>query len=187
MAKETDEIVVGANGTVRVAPVGTAVPVGIAASYAGTWIDLGYTSEDGVTVRNSRTTVEIPVWQLMYAARRAVTGRDFTVAFVLRQWNESIVPFAFGGGSIATTAGPPAYYTYTPPDPEDLDERALSVEWTDEAKTYRLHIPRGIVTENVETKIARANAADLPITFGVVGADGVTPWTLITNDPAFAA
>ena len=184
MAKDTDEIVIGANGTVRVAPVGTSIPTTAGASFAGGWIDLGYTSEDGVTVTDSKDIEDIPVWQLFYPARRIVTSRDFTVAFVLRQWSTETVSLAFGGGDFTWVGA--GQYKYEPPSPEMIDERSLAVDWQDGDKNYRLIIPKGMVTENVETNIVRTGAADLPITFGVIGTDDAgAPWTLLTDDPAF--
>lgn len=185
MAKDTGEIVVGANGTIRVAPTATADPADIAAAYPAGWVDLGYASEDGVTVTDSRTIENIPVWQLFYAARKIVTEKDFLVAFVLRQFNGANVRLAFGGGDIVLDGGA-GKYRYDPPPPEELDERKLSVEWLDGDNVYRLMVAKTIVTENVETNIVRTGPVDLPLTMGIVGEDGVTPWYLMTDDPAFA-
>jgi hypothetical protein len=187
MPQDVDEIRVGANGAVRAAPLGTAIPATPIASPAAGWVDLGLVSEDGVSFKDARTLKEISVWQMFYTARRIITGRDLTVKFVLRQWNRDTVPLAFGGGSVTTTAGPPAHYTYEPPDPEVIDERMLMVDWLDGDHDYRLILRRGMVTEDVETKLVRTDPADLPITFGVNGVAGVKPWSLLTNDPAFAA
>lgn len=183
MPKDTDQIVVGANGTVRVAPLATADPADVSLAWPAGWVDLGYTSEDGVTFTDSKTLEAIPVWQLLFPARRIVTERDATVAFVLRQFGPDQVKLAFGGGAI--TEDSPGNFRYVPPAPEVLSEQRLGVEWLDGDKTYRLIMPRGIVTENVETNIVRTAAADLPITFGIVGEDGVDPWYLLTDDPAF--
>ncbi len=187
MAKSTSQITVGANGTVYVAPVGTAAPSDIAGTWAAAWVDLGYTNEDGVTFRDGKTVEPVSAWQLFYAARYIVTGRESSASFVLRQWSKDTVKLAFGGGTITTTAGPPAHYLYTPPDPEDVDERAIGIEWIDGTKTYRLILPKVMVTETVETNLTKASASDLPITVGVMGVDGAAAWTLRTNDPAFAA
>lgn len=184
--KSVSEILVGANGTVRVAPVGTAAPADIASAFSGTWVDLGYTNQDGVTLTDSKTLATVDVWQLFYPARRIITGRSFTAAMVLAQWNEITVPLAFGGGTVTPTTGPPAYYTYTPPAPSVLDERALAIEWTDGSRTYRLIIPKGVVTDNVSSKLTKAGPAELPLTFEATVADGSNPYTLITNDPVFA-
>jgi hypothetical protein len=183
MAKDTDQIVIGANGSVRVAPLATADPADAAAAWPAGWVDLGYTSEDGVTFTDAKTLENIPVWQLLYPARRIITERDATAAFVLRQFGPDQVKLGFGGGDI--TEDSIGNFRYTPPAPELIDERRLGIEWLDGDKTFRLIMPRGLVTENVETNIVRTAAQDLPITFGIVGQDGVDPWYLLTDDPDF--
>ena len=183
MGKDVDEIVVGANGTVWVAPVGTTKPTTPVAAPAVGWVDLGFASEDGVTLTDSKTFETIPVWQLFYPARRIITERDLQIGFVARQWNPDTVALAFGGGEVTEpTSG---VFKYEPPAPEFIDERAMMVDWVDGEKHYRLILPRGVATENVETNLVRSAAADLPITFGLLGDDGVAPWYLLTDDPIF--
>ena len=183
MSKSTDQIIVGANGTVRVAPVGATEPADISAAWDAAWTDLGYTSEDGVKFRDTKSVESIPVWQLFYPARRVISERDFMVEFALRQFAGSQVEFAFGGGAVTEDAA--GKYRYSPPAPEVIDDRALGIEWLDGDYSFRLIVPRGMVSEDVETQLARATAADLPITFGVIGEDGVEPWYLLTDHPAF--
>jgi hypothetical protein len=187
VAQDTDQIRVAANGHVYVAAVGTAAPTDVATAWASGWYDLGYVDDDGVTLTDGREMEEIPVWQLMYPARRIVTGRNYTAAFNLRQWNGGTVKFAYGGGIVAETSPGSGVYRFDPPAPEVIDERALGIEWADGSLIYRAIMPRGMVTEDVETKLVRSAAADLPISFSVLGEDGVQPWYLLTNDPALAA
>jgi hypothetical protein len=184
---DPDEIVVGSDGHIYVAPVGTAAPVDVATAWSATWIDMGYATEDGVAISKSRDIQTIMGWQSFFPLRRIVTGEDFTVAFSLMQWNESTVKLALGGGVVTTTAGPPIHYLYTPPDPGAVDDRAVGIEWQDGTKIYRLILARAMVTEGVETNLTRNNAAELPITFGVLGEAGVSPFIMRTNDPAWAA
>lgn len=184
MAKDVDEIVVGANGTVWTAPVGTAAPVDEETAPGAGWVDLGYLSEDGVTVNDSKSLEVISVWQLFHPARRIVTERDTTLNFVLRQWSKETIPFALGGADVTTVS--PGHHKISPPAPEDIDERALMVDWQDGTKKYRWVVVRGMATEAVETNIVRSGPADLPVGFGINGADGADPWYILTNDPAFA-
>lgn len=188
MGNDSDQIVIGANGSIHVAPVGTTVPANIAAVWGTGWEDLGYASPDGVTLTDSKSLNTVDVWQSFYPARRNVTSRDLTAKFVLRQWNRTTVSLGFGGGTFTEDGAPGSgHFRYVPPSPETIDDRMLGVEWKDGTKTYRLIIVRGMVTDNVETKIARSDPSDLPITFGILGEDGVDPWYLLTDDPAFAA
>lgn len=184
MAKDTEQIVVGANGTIRVAPPDATLPDDIEEAFGSEWTDLGYTDESGATFTDSKTLETIRVWQLFYPARRSVTERDFSVSFVLRQFSAPQVELALGGGDVSETTNG---WRYDPPEPEHLDERALALEWQDGAKNYRLILRRGMVTENVSTSVVRTGPTDLPITFGILGddADG-SPWYFLTDDEAFA-
>lgn len=183
MAQDTDQIRVAPNGNVYVAPVGTAAPVEPATAPSGTWVQLGLTNEDGVVFMDGKSITDIMVWQQFYAARKVVESKEASVAFQLAQWSPDTVKLAFGGGAVTATPGTNA--RYAPPAPEVIDERALMVDWQDGSIHYRIVIPRGMVTENVETTFKRTDAAWLPITFGVIGEAGVDPWYLLTDDPAF--
>ncbi len=180
---ESGEIVVGANGSVFVAALGVAAPTNATTALASGWIDMGFVSENGATFTDSRTVTPIPVWQSFYPPRRIITERDAMVEFVLRQWNTATLRLAFGGGDITGTA---PNFTYTPPDPSELDERQMCLDWQDGARSFRLYIGKGMVTDNVATNIVRTAAADLPIVFGVTPDSGDDPYEIFIHDPAFS-
>lgn len=184
MSNNADEITVGANGRVKVADVGTAAAASISEALSASWTELGYINEEGVTFLDGKTVEPIPVWQSFYPPRRIMTEKEASATFGLRQWNAANVQLAFGGGEVVEDA--PGEYRYNPPAPGPIDERAMAIEWEDGDKKYRLIIPRGMVSDNVETNIVRTAASDLPIVFGVNGQEGVNPWYLQTDDPAFA-
>ena len=183
MGRTVDDIVVGADGSIYVAPLATAPPADITDAWGAGWVDLGYASEDGAKFTDSKTLVDIPVWQLFYPARKIISARDFTVEFTLRQFDGESVKLGFGGGSITDIGDG---FRYTPPEPSFIDERSLGLEWLDGDKVYRLVLPRGLVTSNVESEVKRGAASDLPITFGVIGSDTDVPWYFDTNDDSFA-
>lgn len=184
MPQTTDDIRVGANSHLFVAPVGTAEPATIAAAMPAGWVDIGYTDENGFKVTDTKTVTPIPVAQLFYAARRIISARDFSLDFVLRQFDAESVKLGFGGGAITLDGA--GEYRYTPPSPEFIDERAMCAEFLDGAFTYRFIIPRGLVTNNVVSEFTRTKAADLPITFSLIGQDNVEPWLILTDDGSFA-
>jgi hypothetical protein len=148
------------------------------------WTDLGYMSEDGVTLTDGRTFEEIRVWQSFYVARRIVTERTFSAAFVMRQWDAGTFSLAFGGAQVTANG---AGWRATPPDPSVLDERTVGVEWEDGTKNFRVILRRAMLADNVETKITRTAAADLAVSLTVIAEANVDPWVLDTDDPAFAA
>lgn len=178
-----DAITVAASGDVYVGALTETPPTDPSTTPGGDFLHTGLISDEGATFVDGKTLEPIPVWQLFYPARRVVTEKDASVEFDLREWNNTTVPLAFGGGSITEpTAG---IYRYAPPAPGVIDERQMIVKWVDGDKDYMLIIPRGMVTEDVETGLLKSAAADLPITFGINGQESVDPWYLLTNDPAW--
>lgn len=185
MAKDPSEIVIGANGSIYTAPLGSTVPANITVPLGGDWSELGYASEDGVTWVDGKSLESVRAWQSFYDLRRIVSSKEGSLAFQLMQWGGEQVKLAFGGGAV--TEPTPNAYRYTPPDPQDIDERMLCVEWEDGDNDFRLTFPKGMVTDNVEVNIVRTSAALLPITFGLLGDEALDPFILDTNHPAFAS
>lgn len=183
MAPDPDNILVGASGTVRVAPVGTAVPTDLTTAYAGAWLDLGYIGEDGVSFDPTMDVNEIMAWQDFYPVRRNVTSRGLDIGIPLLEWSKTTIPLALGGGAVATTTG---VHKYEPPEPEDIDERALAIEWSDGTRDYRWHIARVMVTGLASFTVQRTDPSALEITASVMGVSGAKPWHFITDDAAFA-
>jgi len=183
MAKDPSEIVIGANGSIYTAPLGSPIPANITAPLGGAWVELGYASEDGVTWVDGKSLQSIRAWQSFYDLRRIVTSKEGSLAFSLMQWNGNTVRLAFGGGEVTEPA--PNAYRYTPPDPQDIDERMLAVEWEDGDHDFRLVFPKGMVSDNVEVNIVRTAAGLLPITFALLGSAELEPFILDTNHPAF--
>lgn len=193
MPVDTSSIVIAGNGSVNIAPVGTALPLDHQDALAAGFVHLGYITEDGATFRDSKTREPITVWQAFNPVTYTVTEASSNMSFVLRQWDKNTVPLAFGGGSVeqvAAAAGPPAvaaHSRYVQPTPTTIDYRACVLEWQQDTSKFRLIIPKVMVTDDVETNLTRTTAADLPLTLGVIATDGAAGWTIRTNHPAWAA
>lgn len=191
MPADANEVVVGSNGKVYVAPAGTALPTNTATALNAAFKDVGYVSEDGVSFTDSKDLEDVEAWQSFYPIRKLITGKNMAVEFVMRQWNEDTIKVAFGGGTISRTAG---ITTYRPPKPDDgLDYRAVVIEWYDGASTYRFVIPRCVIDGEVSPQVVRTAAADLPVSFAATPSgnpDGVTlsaePWYLVTSATQFS-
>lgn len=181
-----NEIVIGNNGQVYVAPKGTALPTDPVAALNAAFIGLGYITEDGATVSVNPTVENYMAWQSRSPVRREKTQQEITVAFSLMQWNEQTVPAAFGGGTVSGSAG---NYRYDlPKDDAALDERALVLEAVDGATHMRWVFPRGNATEAVESAYQRGAPSALPITFSALApSEGASPGYFLTDSAAFAA
>jgi hypothetical protein len=185
MSKDPNEIVVGSNGEIYVAPEGTTLPTSVLSSLNGSFEEIGYTSEDGVTLNRSQTIEDIRVWQSRYPARRIVTDEVLSAGFAMRQWNRTTTELALGG-EVSSLGGGVFKLTPLPAD-DAIDVRALVIDWHDGDKDYRLVVPRVVVSETGDIPIARNVASDLPVTLSVLAEEGGgSPWLIYTNDDAFA-
>lgn len=183
MAIDTSEIRVGVTGNLYVASVGTAAPADTAGAWTG-WTDLGALSDDGPTMTPSMDVTEINIWQSFYAARRIVTGRGVEWAFTLMQRNADTLKLAMGGGTIV--AGTGSDWIYTPPTPDEIDERAFGLEVREGSIIDRYIMGRGMVTGLGDVPFKRTEATRFDITIAALGDDNGDPWTLISNDSALA-
>lgn len=186
--KDSGETLVGNDGLVYVADVGTALPTNATtAPPVANWTGLGYHNEDGATINKSLDIVEHRAWQSSHPIRRSRGEEAFAIAFGLLQWNEINVPLAFGGGSVDAVSG--GQYKYTPPEDADaLLEKSLVLDVIDGSDIIRFIVPKGTVTDGVESQFARDQMSPLPITFQALEPDeGGPAWYFFTNRGDFAA
>lgn len=184
MTVSADQVVIAPGGTVSVAPEGTTEPANETTTLNAAFVDLGYVSEDGVTFRSAPNVTDIGAWQSEYPIRSLTQGREGSLAFVLRQWNRDTFATAFGGGTFTSPGA--GHMKYAPPSGAQA-VNVVVVDWADGANLYRIVVPRAQIVEAVETPLRRAAAADLPVTFRILGPEGAgDPWYLLTNDSAFS-
>lgn len=178
---------VAANGTIYVAPSGTTPPANIAAAWTG-FTQLGYVTEDGVTMSRNLDTENVTAWQSVSPIRYLVTGVGLTMGFSLLQWDKDTLPLWLGGGSITNQGG--GSFKYSISNAPTIDERVLGVEWTDTRSgstvTNRIIVVRGMVTEGGETTLTRTGAVSLPITFGAMSSDPDLAYVLTSDTTGFS-
>lgn len=180
MANDAGKIVVGANGSVSVADIGSPAPTDSTTALNVAFLDFGFVSEAGVQVTPGQTIVPIMAWQSAYPVRKIVSQRSLQLDFTMREFNARSIPFAFGGGILSEQIG--NKFKYLPPEPEVTDPRSLSVDWRDGTRHYRLYIPNGQVTNLAQFSLSRTAPAELPVQFEANG-DGINPtWILFSDD-----
>lgn len=182
---DATELVVASSGSIHVAPVGTALPTSESAALNAAFVDLGYATEDGVSLSVSPDIAEFMAWQSRQAVRRELTTQEITLSFSLEQWNANSIVLAFGGGEVTTpTAG---HYRYDfPAEGDALDERTLVVDWEDGDRNFRIVVARGNVTDAVDTTVTRGQLAVLPIAFKALQPDdGSATAYILSDDHAF--
>jgi hypothetical protein len=190
MTQDASGVVVGGNGAVYTGPANSAnLPDDSTTAIHASFTEHGFISEDGVTFRDGKEIEGIPAWQSFYDIRKVVASKSTGVEYVLRQYEPENVQMAYGGGEYDVSGG---VATYTPPAPGELDERALIIEWEDGDYTFRLVVPKGMVTGEVESVLNRTQATDLPIVFEATpegqpteGDPETFPFYIVTDHPSW--
>ncbi|MFD5792265.1 MULTISPECIES: phage tail tube protein [Streptomyces] len=190
------EIRIAGTGNVWWAPAGTTVKETTA--LAAPWVNLGFTSSDGVKFNKKDKNDPVDTWQSMAPARFMLSDRDLTLKFQLLQINKDTFPFYLGVPSSSIVAsGSTTETTAQKIDisgaPGGQDQRALAIDFTDNNGTkdlrYRLVIPYGAVSEVEELSLSRSGAVKLGVTFTALSGDDPTKplATWLVNDPAALA
>lgn len=162
---DASQIIVAGMQRILVAPVGTAPPDDIAEEPSADWTDLGYTTEDGIAFSFGLDTDDLMTSQSLDPVRKLTTGRPKTVTASLRQFNETTLILALGGGNFTSDADG---WEVEPAPSSFIDERALIVEFEDGAKKVRFIGYRVMVSEAVEFTLVNTTGLAFPLTFSVL-------------------
>ena len=104
----TANIFVGApdrltSGAILVAPAGTAVPTDIVTAPNVAFKDLGYISEDGLSIAQSSTWETIRDWG-GDQVRKFLSDFTGTLNFAMLETNTNVLEFVYGSANVTTTA-----------------------------------------------------------------------------------
>lgn len=88
---------VAVTGAWYMAPLGTTAPASATASLPGTWVELGFLSDDGTTKSTDRSTDDITAWQNASKVRTVVTDSGVTFQFTLIETTVESVELYTGG------------------------------------------------------------------------------------------
>ena len=157
MPVDATQVRVASDGKVLVAPVGTALPTDTTTAWNVAFLDLGFASEDGISITPSLDTEDIMGWQSAYPLRRVVTGSGLEIAFTCMQANPDTLALFFNG-TVASGSLP------VPVSPS-VQERARGIEWSDGATKWRLVVPRAVLSDKGEMTLARGEATAIELTF----------------------
>lgn len=184
MAQNASNITIPGQFRMYVAPVGTGAPADVAAALGASWVEVGYTTEDGSSFTTDPNFEEVRSHQSDYPTRLLKTGDQATVAAVLQEFSKANFVTAFGGGTVTTISA--GQYRYDPPATGVSVPVACIMEVVDGAKSYRVVVPKARARSGVDLNLNKTSEAGLPVELTVEGASGVSPWYVLTNDPAFA-
>jgi hypothetical protein len=152
---------------------------------------VGLTTEDALKFSDKPTFETVRSAQADYPTRRIQTTADATLAVELQEWSSQNFQAAFGGGSVsiakAAAPGPPAtpaIYKYSPPPMGGRIELACMIDVRDGTRNYRVVFPRTLQIDGAELALPKGKESVLPLSLAVLGASGVDPWYILSDDPA---
>ena len=184
MAGDATQIVVAGTGTISIAPFGTAVPADttVHSTLDAAFVDLGFTSDDGVTISDAVEVEDIAAWQSLYPVRRVITGYSGGVSFDLLQWSKDIFEQVIHG--VVTEPTPNVVHEFTPTRDGVLPEKTLIVDFTDGAELYRWIFHKVTLGADIEIPIDKKSAGVIPTEWGVQD-DTAGPFVMRTSDQNF--
>ena len=162
---------------VSVAPLGTTFPVGLA-DPAGDFEELGWISEDGVSINRTKDVSKFKAWQGGATVRQKVVGVEDTFKFQCLEETAITLGLYYPGSTSTTTAG---VTTIEVPAGAVADERAWLLDFFDGDVQKRYNIPRGEVGETAEVVHKSTDMTIYEYTVTSLGA-----FTIITDNPAAA-
>ncbi|MFJ4418291.1 hypothetical protein [Streptomyces sp. NPDC088925] len=185
MANDADNVRVGLNGSVYIAPKGTTAPADLSSPWGTGWVDLGYLSDDGVSLEYSTDSEDINAWQSLSPVRKVLTSVNMTLGFTAIELKTSTITLYFPSATMEDNAG--TVHKLSIPAAPTPDERAIGLEWRDGDITNRLVVARGEVTDRGAITIGRSAAVGLEMTVSAYAdsAPEIAVW--LSNDPAWAA
>lgn len=184
MTLTSSEIRVAGTGEIFVAPVGTTAPTDSTTALNAAFIGLGYTTENGVTIKRSTDREAINAWQSTTPLRYVYNGVDLSVGAEFLQSNKNTIKLFLGSGDFSGTGG---NYKADVPTVPSQDARALVVQFDDGTIHRRLYIPKCEVSEVGDSAVTRNAAQTYALTFAALTpTSGTVLATWFTDDSAFA-
>lgn len=183
MTQDATQVRVALEGHVWFEPNLTATiltPLGSAPT--ATAIDLGYTTEEGVTFTIARSTTDIPGWPAVDPLRIIVESEAKNASFGLRQFARQQW-LASMGGTFTTTGGVHRWE----PDEGKVIEGMLFVDMKDDNLSYRFGFRRAMQAAEVSFTLVRSDSLILPNDWRALAPGaGVKSWFMDTDDPNFS-
>lgn len=185
MALNADNVRVGLNGNIYMAVKGSTAPTDLTTAWDAAWLDLGFMSDDGVSLEYSTDVEDINAWQSLSPVRRVLTSVDMTIGFTAIELKTRTVTAYFPGATMTDVSG--TVHKLSIPSAPGPQEFAFGLEWVDGSVINRLVIPRGEITDRGAITVGRSEAVALEMTVSAYATSAPEIATWLSNDPAWSA
>lgn len=168
------------DGRVLVAPLGTAEPTDVTTAFNVAFKELGWVTEDGVSVTPSVDTNEVMMWQSVMPVKRPITGAGLEVSMALASHNKDVLGLFFLNTTGTNVSGTARFEQKNAPAAQ---EKMLAIEWTDdEGDINRLILPRVTMTDRDAFNLQRSDAVAYGITFSALAGPAGYSAVLLSNN-----
>lgn len=182
MALDGTQIRIAQTGSIYVAPVGTTAPTNATTALNAAFKQLGYATEDGVTITPNVDLNPIMSWQSAAPTAYGLNEASFEFSFVLQQTNRDVTGQYFFGSSWTMGASGVASMSITSNPTISQLTVAFVVEYTDSAgSAVRYYVPRAICTDRQEIQLTRSDEVAYGLTYVALDTSG-SLGTIFTND-----
>lgn len=173
MALVAANVRVAVTGGIYRATLGTTLPTSATSSLSGSFTDLGYVSEEGVTQSIGRDVTDIASWQNGDVVRVVQTSHTVSFSCSLIETKDSTLSTFYGNhtsGATEITGDIFDHYTWV-------------IQATDGDVKIRLAIPDGQVTETGDVTWTNGELVAYPITITAFpNSSGVKAYKYISTD-----
>jgi hypothetical protein len=187
MAVNSDLVYVGSpdriTGAIMSAEKGTTLPTDASTPPDPAFEDSGYITEDGATLADAQTWVDIKDWG-GDTVRRIKSESQVTIATSFLEVNGNSAKAAFGENNVTVTGGQIAIKINV----KEPTRKSWLVNMLDGDRFLRLVIPDGQVTDRGDMQFTRQGAVVIPVTITAYpDVDGNTVYIYAEADSAVVA
>ena len=176
------------SGAILVAPVGTAMPTTIAAVPNVAFKDLGYISEDGLSIAQSSTWETIKDWggdQI----RKFLSEFTGTMNFAMNETRTDVLKFVYGTANVAVTAATVSTGTLHTVllNSKEPDRASLVANILDGPRKVRITAALCQVTERKDLQFSRTAPVQHGVTVETYPDASGNSITIMTDDGVWSA
>lgn len=183
MTLTADNAIVGITGAVRVAPFGTTLPTDSTTALAAAYVDLGYISEDGVSLGVDDSVENKFAWQNA-ALIRSIRSQSITsLSFAMLEQKGFNLEFWFPGSTMTEPTSGNFQLDVAPPVTE---KKVVVLDVIDGAKSFRWAFGNAELVSRGEIPISNQDLVMYPVTMNFYPDGNGNLFSAFSDDPAWA-
>lgn len=166
MPRDPGNMFVAGDGTLYIGPTSAAAPTAFDSEPDAGFADMGGFAKENVGLTPSFTTTDLFMFGELFPVRTIITGQGIEFTITLLEATDDALIAAFAGGDVDGNG------TFTPPEPQDIEEVSIILDVFDGAKAERWYMPRCQITDVGQITMANDAAEPFPLTYKMLRPSG---------------